>query len=74
MCHVKCVFVCHLMWVRLPCDVCVRLLCDVCARDAHRGTSLIINCLPLGPYSRPMPRALEWSQGGGGVLMSEVPL
>jgi hypothetical protein len=28
--------------------------------------------LPLGPYSRPMPRALRWSLGGGGVLMSGV--
>ena len=28
---------------------------------------------PLGPYSRPMPRALWWSQAGV-VLMSEVPL
>ena len=24
----------------------------------HRGTSLIRNCPPLGPYSRTMPRAL----------------
>jgi hypothetical protein len=35
---------------------------------AYRGTSLIRNNLPLGPYSRPMPRALRWSAGGGGVL------
>jgi len=27
----------------------------------HRGTSLIRNCPPLGPYSRTMPRALWWS-------------
>ncbi|KAJ1486119.1 hypothetical protein T484DRAFT_2358500 [Baffinella frigidus] len=27
----------------------------------YRGTSLIRNRLPLGPYSRPMPRALRWS-------------
>ena len=27
---------------------------------------------PLGPYSRPMPRALRWSYGGGLFLMSEV--
>ena len=26
-------------------------------------TSLIRNCLPLGPYSRPIPMALWWSQG-----------
>ena len=29
-------------------------------RMAHRGTSLIRNCTPLGPYSRPIPRALWW--------------
>jgi len=28
------------------------------------GTSLIRNCFLLGPYSRPMHRALWWSQGG----------
>jgi hypothetical protein len=27
---------------------------------------------PLGPYSRPMPRVLGGSQGGGRLLMSEV--
>ena len=27
----------------------------------YRGTSLIRNCPPLGPYSRPIPRALRWS-------------
>ena len=27
----------------------------------YRGTSLIRKRLPLGPYSRPMPRALWWS-------------
>ena len=27
----------------------------------HKGTSIIRNRLPLGPYSRPMPRALWWS-------------
>jgi hypothetical protein len=27
----------------------------------YRGTSLMLNCLLLGPYSRPMPRALRWS-------------
>ena len=34
----------------------------------YRGTSLIRNCPPLGPYSRTMPRALWKSQGGGGFL------
>jgi hypothetical protein len=27
----------------------------------YSGTSLIRNCLFLGPYSRAMPRALRWS-------------
>ena len=27
----------------------------------YRGTSLIRNSAPLGPYSRTMPRALRWS-------------
>jgi len=43
-------------------------------RNVHRGTSLIRNRTHLGPYSRPMPRALWWSLGGGRFLMSEVPL
>ena len=30
----------------------------------YRGTSLIKNCPLLGPYSRPVPRALWWSWGG----------
>ena len=29
--------------------------------NTYRGTSLIRNSPPLGPYSRPMPRALWWS-------------
>ena len=29
--------------------------------DPYRGTSLIRNRTPLGPYSRTMPRALSWS-------------
>ena len=43
-------------------------------RQSYRGTSLIRKRLPLGPYSRPIPRALWWSMGGGLFLMSEVPL
>ena len=31
------------------------------ASSQYRGTSLIRNCPPLGPYSRTMPRALWWS-------------
>jgi len=39
----------------------------------YRGTSLIRNSTPPGPYSRTMPRVLWWPKGGGGgVLMSEV--
>jgi len=34
----------------------------------YRGTSLIRNCLLLGPYSRTMPRAPRWSYGGGSFL------
>jgi len=34
--------------------------------------SLIRNNPPLGPYSRPMSRALCWSYGGGLFRMSEV--
>jgi len=41
---------------------------------SYRGTSLIRNCLLLGPYSRPMPRVLWCSYGGGLFLMSEGPL
>ena len=39
-----------------------------------RGTLLIRNRLPLGPYSGNMPRPLWWSWGGGQFLMSVVPL
>jgi hypothetical protein len=28
---------------------------------SYRGTSLITDCAPLGPFSRPMPRDLWWS-------------
>ena len=34
----------------------------------YRGTSLIRNHLPVGPYSRPMRRALLLSKGGGPSL------
>ena len=43
-------------------------------KAAYRGTSLIRNSPPLGPYSRYMPRALWWSQGGCIFFVSEVPL
>ena len=40
----------------------------------YRGTSLIKNSVPPGPYSRNMPRALWRSYEGGLILMSEVTL
>ena len=40
----------------------------------HRGTSLVINRLSLSTYSRPMPRLLWRSYGGGRFTMREVPL
>ena len=33
-----------------------------------RGTSLIRNDAPLGPYGAPMPRVLGGSNGGGGAV------
>ena len=50
---------------------------DVGSFQAHvryRGTSLIRNSAPPGPYSMNMSRALWWSYGEGLFLMSEVPL
>ena len=35
--------------------------------SVYRGTSLIRNCNPLGPYRRTMPMALWWSQGGAAL-------
>ena len=40
----------------------------------YRGTSLIRNSLPLGPYRRPVPRVLGGAWGGGRFLVSEAPL
>ena len=31
----------------------------------YRGTSRITHCFLLGPYRRPMPKALWWFQGVG---------
>ena len=39
-----------------------------------RGTSLIRNSAPLGPYRRTMPRTLWKPYGGELIFMSEVPL
>ena len=41
---------------------------------AYRGISLIRNCAHQGPFSRTMPRAIWWPEGGGLFLMSEVTL
>ena len=40
----------------------------------YRGTSLIRNTPPPGPFSRTKPRALWWSKGGRLFLMSKVSL
>ena len=42
--------------------------------SVYRGTSLIRNQPPMGPYSSAMPRALWRSSGGGRLLTSEVPM
>ena len=47
----------------------------VCAPgEAYRGTSLIRNSVPLGPYSRKLPRAFWRPSGGELFLLSEVHL
>ena len=40
----------------------------------YRDTSLIRNRHPLGPCSKPMPKVLGGSSGGGRFLVSEVAL
>ena len=40
----------------------------------YRGTSLMRNNRPAGPYSSPMPRTYGGSEEGWVFLMSEVPL
>jgi len=42
--------------------------------EPYRGTSLIRNRPPLGPYSRTMSKGLWWPYGGVIFLESEVPL
>jgi hypothetical protein len=44
------------------------------APTLYRATSLVRKTALLGPYSRPMPRALRWVLGWGRFLMSEAPL
>ena len=49
-----------------------RRVAGMCERGpqgyGYRVTSLIRNHRILGPYSRPMSRALRWSYGGGSFL------
>ena len=47
---------------------------EAVAFQTYRGTSLIRNQPPIGPYSRSMPMALWRSLGGGLILVREVPL
>ena len=49
---------------------------EVMPPDRHlpRGISLTRKRAPLGPYRRPMPRALGRTQGSGRSLIGEVPL
>jgi len=42
--------------------------------QSYRGTSLIRNNPPVGPYCSPPPKGLWLYEGGGLFLMSEVPL
>ena len=42
--------------------------------EAYRGTSLMRNSGPLGPYHMTMPRALRCPPGGRGFLLTEIPL
>ena len=57
-----------------------RTLLNACRVDtlfehgSYTGTSLMRNRHSIGPYRRTMLRLLWRSFGGGGFLMSEVPL
>ena len=65
------------LWGRFPYNPIVRLFytSPVDFLQIHyRGASLTKKRTPLGPYSRPMPRAVRGSKGGRRFLMSEVPL
>ena len=62
---------------REPRQTCLVLWVSVArgGRDPdYRGTPLMRDPPPLGPYRRPMPRVLGWSYGGGHFLKSELPL
>ena len=45
---------------------------SVSCQRGYRGNSLVRKRRPLGPYSRPMPRTLWWSNGGEGFLSEMV--
>ena len=44
------------------------------AQCQHRGASLMRKRPPLGPYSSPMTRALQWSSGGRGPYGRSTPV
>ena len=52
-------------------SVCVQVRPDP---RVYRGTSPVRNRLPLGTYSRTMPRVIWLPQGGGHFIMSGEPL
>ena len=60
------------LWARYPCTLTTRCTKSpprlAFRKSAYRGTSLIRNTLPVGPYSDPMPRDLSRSKGGGCFL------
>jgi len=60
--------------LRFPCEEVPFFMIPCDGVLLYMGTSLIRNSLTLGPYSRPMPKALWWSSGGWRFLMNEVPL
>ena len=64
------------VWLWRGLRVCLRpcALFDSREMGIYRGTSLIRNCPPVGPYRRPMPRVLGGSWVGGRCLMGEAPL
>jgi len=57
------------------CFLCEPFLMDEVPLYTYRSTSLIRNRPPpLGSYSRPLPRALVWSLGGGSLLGTRYPM
>jgi len=62
---------------KVPCRLDMTSLCALLRHSlgggAHRGTSLVRNCLLLGPYRRALYPGPMVILGGGGFLISEVP-